>query len=120
MKLVQCGMDISLEDNAHMRDALSRVVVEMIKREWPQQWSTLLAELNQCAAQGNIQTELVLLVLLRLVEDVAVLQVQESLNLYLSFYLIDFTSEWHKKLALCRKLNYYSVLAIAREFIRVV
>lgn len=78
MKLVERGMDISLEDKAHMRDALSRVVVEMIKREWPQQWSTLLAELSQCAAQGNIQTELVLLVLLRLAEDVAVLQTLES------------------------------------------
>lgn len=78
MKLVERGMDISLEDKAHMRDALSRVVVEMIKREWPQQWNTLLVELSQCAAQGNMQTELVLLVLLRLVEDVAVLQTLES------------------------------------------
>lgn len=78
MKLVERGMDTTLEDKAHMRDALSRVVVEMIKREWPQQWSTLLAELNQCASQGNIQTEMVLLVLLRLVEDVAVLQTLES------------------------------------------
>lgn len=75
MKLVERGMDTTLEDKAHMRDALSRVVVEMIKREWPQQWGTLLAELNQCASRGNIQTEMVLLVLLRLVEDVAVLQV---------------------------------------------
>nr|XP_024216968.1 exportin-5 [Halyomorpha halys] len=78
MKLVESGMDTTLEDKAHMRDALSRVVVEMIKREWPQQWNTLLAELNQCASQGNIQTEMVLLVLLRLVEDVAVLQTLES------------------------------------------
>lgn len=88
MKLVERGMDTTLEDKAHMRDALSRVVVEMIKREWPQQWSTLLAELNQCASQGNIQTEMVLLVLLRLVEDVAVLQVSYQCLwlLYLFYY----------------------------------
>ncbi|KAF6200266.1 hypothetical protein GE061_006569 [Apolygus lucorum] len=80
MKLVECGMDSLLEDKnmAHMKDALSRVIVEMIKREWPQQWSTLLAELNACSTQGCVQTELVLHVLLRLVEDVAVLQTLES------------------------------------------
>ncbi|KAK9509310.1 hypothetical protein O3M35_006655 [Rhynocoris fuscipes] len=78
MKLVEGGMDALLEEKAHMRDALSRVVVEMIKREWPQQWGTLLSELNECSSKGCIQTELVLLVLLRLVEDVAVLQTLES------------------------------------------
>ncbi|XP_014241155.1 exportin-5 [Cimex lectularius] len=80
MKLVECGMDSLLEDEAHMRDVLSRVVVEMIKREWPQQWGTLLAELNECSSKGCVQTELVLHVLLRLVEDVAVLQNLESIQ----------------------------------------
>ncbi|KAL1122618.1 hypothetical protein AAG570_002945 [Ranatra chinensis] len=78
MRLVECGMDSLLMEKAHMRDALSRVVVEMIKREWPQQWATLLVELNHCCQRGCVQTELVLLVLLRLVEDVAVLQTLES------------------------------------------
>lgn len=31
----------------HLKDALSRIIVEMIKREWPQQWSDLLPELSQ-------------------------------------------------------------------------
>ncbi|PSN35462.1 Exportin-5 [Blattella germanica] len=30
----------------HLKDALARVIVEMIKREWPQQWPTLLEELQ--------------------------------------------------------------------------
>lgn len=62
----------------HLKDALSRIIVEMIKREWPQQWSDLLPELSLACNQGEAQTELVLLVFLRLVEDVALLQTIES------------------------------------------
>ena len=57
---------------------MARVVVELIKREWPQQWPGLLQELDTLAAQGETQTELVMFVLLRLVEDVAVLQTLEQ------------------------------------------
>lgn len=78
MKLLQEGTEPLLQEEAHIKDALSRVVVEMIKREWPQQWPTLLAELSQTCTRGESQTELVLLVFLRLVEDVALLQTLES------------------------------------------
>ncbi|XP_033335088.1 exportin-5-like protein Ranbp21 [Megalopta genalis] len=78
MKLLQEGSEPLLQEEAHIKDALSRVVVEMIKREWPQQWPTLLAELSQACTRGESQTELVLLVFLRLVEDVALLQTLES------------------------------------------
>jgi len=61
------------------KDALSRIIVEMIKREWPQQWSDLLPELSQACTKGEAQTELVLLVFLRLVEDVALLQKDKSM-----------------------------------------
>ena len=61
-----------------VKDAVARVVVELIKREWPQQWPALLQELDSLAAQGETQTELVMFVLLRLVEDVAVLQTLEQ------------------------------------------
>ena len=41
----------------------------MIKREWPQQWTSLLTELSDaCSAGGTSQTELVSLIFLRLVE----------------------------------------------------
>lgn len=73
MKLLSEGM--SLNTPGHMKDALSRIVVEMIKREWPQQWPGLMSELSHVSARGESQTELVLLVFLRLVEDVHTLQV---------------------------------------------
>ncbi|XP_011176938.1 exportin-5 [Zeugodacus cucurbitae] len=79
MKLLHFGVgpaeDASL---AHLKDAVSRIIVEMIKREWPQQWTTLLSELSDACNKGEPQTELVLLVFLRLVEDVALLQTIES------------------------------------------
>ncbi|XP_051161019.1 exportin-5 [Leptopilina boulardi] len=78
MKLLQEGTEPLLQEEAHIKDALSRVIVEMIKREWPQQWPTLLAELSEVCTRGESQTELVLLVFLRLVEDVALLQTLES------------------------------------------
>ena len=53
-------------------------MVELIKREWPQQWPALLQELDTLCTQGETQTELVMFVLLRLVEDVAVLQTLEQ------------------------------------------
>lgn len=75
MKLLAAG---GIGDEPHMKDALSRVVVEMVKREWPQQWSSLLSELSAACQNGEAQTELVLLIFLRLVEDVALLQTLES------------------------------------------
>lgn len=75
MKLLAAG---GISEEPHMKDALSRVVVEMVKREWPQQWPGLLAELSDACACGEVQTELVLMVFLRLVEDVALLQTLES------------------------------------------
>ena len=41
-----------LEEEAHIKDALSRIVVEMIKREWPQHWPHLLTELAQISSMG--------------------------------------------------------------------
>lgn len=72
MKLLAAG---GVSEEPHMKDALSRVIVEMVKREWPQQWPSLLNELSDACACGETQTELVLFVFLRLVEDVALLQV---------------------------------------------
>lgn len=79
MKLLGCGVGPAEDASiCHIKDALSRVIVEMAKREWPQQWTTLLAELSDASGKGPAQTELVLLVFLRLVEDVALLQTIES------------------------------------------
>jgi exportin-5 len=79
MKLLSTGVGPAQDRSLlHIKDALSRIVVEMIKREWPQQWTSLLAELFDACLKGVAQTELVALVFLRLVEDVAVLQTIES------------------------------------------
>lgn len=79
MKLLCLGVGPAEDTSiAHLKDALSRVIVEMIKREWPQQWTTLLSELSDACTKGESQTELVLLIFLRLVEDVALLQTIES------------------------------------------
>ncbi len=59
-----------LSEEAHIKDGVSRIVVEMMKREWPQHWPTLMEELSTLSQAGATQTELVLLVLLRLAEDV--------------------------------------------------
>ena len=79
MKLLQQGVGPADDKSLlHIKDALSRIVVEMVKREWPQQWPTLLGELSSASEKGLSQTELVALVFLRLVEDVALLQTIES------------------------------------------
>ncbi|XP_035784555.1 exportin-5-like [Anopheles albimanus] len=79
MKLLNAGVGEAQDTNlAHIKDGVSRIIVEMIKREWPQQWTTLLVELSDACSKGVAQTELVLLVFLRLVEDVALLQTIES------------------------------------------
>ena len=57
---------------------LLRLVVEIIKREWPQQWPSLLSELDALCRGGDTPTEMVMMVMLRLVEDVAVLQTLEQ------------------------------------------
>ena len=45
----------------------------MAKREWPQHWPDLLDDLKLAADMGPLQAEIVLLLLMRLVEDAAVL-----------------------------------------------
>lgn len=68
------------QKEAHIKDALSRIIVEMVKREWPQHWPTFLHELNMASGQGTVQSEVVLLIFLRLCEDVALLQTLESVQ----------------------------------------
>lgn len=65
-------------ETSHLNDALARVIVEMIKREWPQQWPTLLAELSDACTLGHRHTQIVLHVFLRLAEDVAILQTLDN------------------------------------------
>ncbi|XP_015276977.1 PREDICTED: exportin-5 [Gekko japonicus] len=70
MGLISSGTQNILEEESHIKDVLSRIVVEMIKREWPQHWPDMLKELDTLSKQGETQTELVMFILLRLAEDV--------------------------------------------------
>uniref|UniRef100_A0A3Q0STW4 Exportin-5 n=1 Tax=Amphilophus citrinellus TaxID=61819 RepID=A0A3Q0STW4_AMPCI len=74
MQLLSNGTHSILEEESHIKDALSRIVVEMIKREWPQHWPDMLKEMEALTKQGEAQTELVMLILLRLAEDVITFQ----------------------------------------------
>jgi len=78
LKVVEGGTNPILQEQNHIKDQLAKVVVELIKREWPQQWPSLLSELDTLSRLGETQTELVMFILLRLVEDVAVLQTLEQ------------------------------------------
>eukprot|EP00092_Neocalanus_flemingeri_P018049 GFUD01019534.1.p1 GENE.GFUD01019534.1~~GFUD01019534.1.p1 ORF type:complete len:1164 (-),score=281.09 GFUD01019534.1:284-3775(-) len=78
MKMISSGTRHLTVEHLFIKDALARVVVELVKREWPQHWPTLLQELDTLCRQGETQTELVMFVLLRLVEDVALLQTLEQ------------------------------------------
>ncbi|XP_006882200.1 PREDICTED: exportin-5 [Elephantulus edwardii] len=74
MELIANGTLSILEEENHIKDVLSRIVVEMIKREWPQHWPDMLVELDTLSKQGETQTELVMFILLRLAEDVVTFQ----------------------------------------------
>ena len=68
MKLVESGTNPIMVEHNHIKDQLAKVVVELIKREWPQQWPSLLSELDTLCRAGETQTELVMFIFLRLVE----------------------------------------------------
>uniref|UniRef100_A0AAQ4NWE2 Exportin-5 n=1 Tax=Gasterosteus aculeatus aculeatus TaxID=481459 RepID=A0AAQ4NWE2_GASAC len=70
MQLLSTGTLAILEEESHIKDVLSRITVEMIKREWPQHWPDMLKEMEALTSHGEAQTELVMLILLRLAEDV--------------------------------------------------
>ncbi|KAK2824326.1 hypothetical protein Q5P01_021501 [Channa striata] len=74
MQLLLKGTHSILEEESHIKDALSRIIVEMIKREWPQHWPDMLKEMEALTSEGEAQTELVMLILLRLAEDVITFQ----------------------------------------------
>lgn len=46
------GTHSILEEESHIKDALSRITVEMIKREWPQHWPDMLKEMEALTSQG--------------------------------------------------------------------
>ncbi|XP_064806244.1 exportin-5-like [Oncorhynchus masou masou] len=74
MGLLSSGTYPILEEESHIKDVLARIIVEMIKREWPQHWPDMLKEMEALTSIGEAQTELVMMILLRLAEDVITFQ----------------------------------------------
>lgn len=42
-----------MAETTYIKDGTARLVVEMVKREWPQQWPNFLAELTDLAKNGR-------------------------------------------------------------------
>ncbi|XP_013773403.1 exportin-5-like [Limulus polyphemus] len=74
MQLLATGTEHILVEHSHIKFALSRIIVEMVKREWPQHWPSFLQEMYELSAIGETQKELVLLIFLRLAEDIVAFQ----------------------------------------------
>jgi len=41
-----------LTEQTHIKAAVARIVVEIAKRDWPQEWPSMIADLNNIYAQG--------------------------------------------------------------------
>ncbi|XP_053405652.1 exportin-5-like [Mercenaria mercenaria] len=74
LTLIEKGTSGILEEQPHIKDAVSRIVVEILKHDWPNLWPSLMPDLYRLCLQGPTQTELVLKVFLRLVEDIIIFQ----------------------------------------------
>ncbi|CDW54387.1 Xpo1 domain containing protein [Trichuris trichiura] len=61
------------KDKLRIMDGLAKCVVEMVKREWPQAWPEFMEDCEKLCSIGTYQTEVVLFMLSRLVEDVVIL-----------------------------------------------
>lgn len=47
------GSGTDMNDPTYIKDGIARLVVEMVKREWPQQWPNFLQELTDLAQVGK-------------------------------------------------------------------
>ncbi|XP_052767474.1 exportin-5-like [Mya arenaria] len=80
LQLISEGTGDILVEELHIKDAVSRLVVEILKHEWPNNWTSLMGDLYQLCISGPTQTELVMMVFLRLIEDVITFQNLQTLR----------------------------------------
>uniref|UniRef100_T1JEG0 Folliculin n=1 Tax=Strigamia maritima TaxID=126957 RepID=T1JEG0_STRMM len=74
LRLLVSGTNDMLTEPAFIKNAVTKIVVEIIKRQWPLEWPTLIDDLRDVSNVGDTQTEMVLLIYLRLFEDTMTLQ----------------------------------------------
>ncbi len=45
-------MQIDYSEPSHIKESIAKLVVELVKREWPQNWGSLLVELGEIQSIG--------------------------------------------------------------------
>ncbi|XP_078503581.1 exportin-5-like isoform X2 [Lissotriton helveticus] len=70
MHLIATGLKPVLEEEICIKDGYAHIVVEIIKLKERKTWSDKLVELQTLQSKGALQAEMVMLILLRLSEDV--------------------------------------------------
>ncbi len=45
-------MQIDYSEPGHIKESIAKLVVELVKREWPQNWGSLLVELGEIQSIG--------------------------------------------------------------------
>ncbi|KAK2720906.1 hypothetical protein QYM36_004701 [Artemia franciscana] len=80
MELLNGKIENIAREPSYLKDGIGRLIVEMAKREWPQQWPTFLTEIFEGCDMPNrdFKVEVSLLVLLRLSEDIGLLEKVEN------------------------------------------
>eukprot|EP00050_Salpingoeca_kvevrii_P018126 m.71045 g.71045 ORF g.71045 m.71045 type:complete len:1148 (+) comp7914_c0_seq2:84-3527(+) len=77
--IADCARSL-LEERHFVKQKIGSLVTEVAKREWPQQWPDLIPCLLELCALGPSQTELVLVVLQALAEDIIGLADQDDIE----------------------------------------
>ncbi|GIY74418.1 exportin-5 [Caerostris extrusa] len=111
MQILASGTGPVLEEEVYVKDGMSKIIVELIKREWPQQWTSLLDELHHICKMGDAQTELVLLIFSRLVEDIVQFQnIPEKRRREIYTYLSSFVFRFFEFFSATLFENYENIL----------
>ena len=55
------GVQDIVTEQRYIKDGIAKNVVEMAKREWPQNWANMLQEINECAQMGVCNVKLYIL-----------------------------------------------------------
>lgn len=88
MELIFSGTKDVSEEEGHIKGVIARIVVELIKLEWPQGWPEMLLDLEILSKKGETQMEMVMIILQRLSEDLVTIQTLPSELMYLKNTLI--------------------------------
>eukprot|EP00026_Physarum_polycephalum_P001024 Phypoly_transcript_01025.p1 GENE.Phypoly_transcript_01025~~Phypoly_transcript_01025.p1 ORF type:complete len:1165 (+),score=182.52 Phypoly_transcript_01025:289-3495(+) len=72
LSILARGTKDMMVEQIYIKEKVATLVVEIAKRDWPQQWDDLLNNLVQISMMGDTQAELILLVLRTLPDEIVV------------------------------------------------